>query len=132
MSCIARKTMIVVCGLFVLVVAAGIAFRRSFAFMPFALGALLGTALNILKIILLDRSVQKVIQMDPKDARNHVRSQHFFRLLLTALAFAVAVLLPGSVSIWGVAAGVCTLQVALLFTRRVSRGEEKAKETTES
>jgi len=120
------KRMTVVIGVSLLLpIAASIAYYRSFAFLPFALGALLGAALNILKVILLDHTVKRVIAMGQKNAENYVRFQHFLRFLLTGLLFGASAFLP-FINIWGTAAGICTMQIAVFFAKRSAVGREKA------
>jgi hypothetical protein len=86
-------------------------------FLPFALGALLGVLLNAVKVILLDRTVSKVLGDEKVNAGNFVRWQHFLRFSLTALVFLLAALVP-FISILGTAAGVLTLQAAVFFAKR--------------
>jgi len=109
------------CSLLLLVLAS-IAYYRSLAFAPFALGALLGTSLNVLKVIMLDHTVKKIINIEAKNAGNYVRFQHFLRFLLTGLVFLLAVLFPSFLNIWGVAAGVLTFQIATYFTKSALKG----------
>jgi len=98
-------------------IVASIIYYRSFAFLPFAFGALLGAALNILKVVLLDHTVKRVIAMGNKNAESYVRFQHFLRYLLTGLVFLASALLP-FINIWGTAAGICTMQIAIFFAKR--------------
>jgi len=103
--------------LFFLVVIASVIFYRSLEFLPFALGAVLGVALNIVKIFILDRTTVKVLNMENKRAGSYIRIQHFLRFVLTGLVLLMAALLP-FINVWGAAIGVCTLQVAVFFTKR--------------
>lgn len=120
MSGIAKRMTRVVGVLFLLMVAASAAYYRSLSFLPFALGALLGVALNVGKIVMLDRTVNKAVQMEQKDAGNYVRLQQLLRFVLTGMVFLVAALVP-YISIWGAAAGICTLQVSVFFAKREVR-----------
>jgi len=113
---IAKRMMTVVCILFLLLIAASIVYYRSTAFLPFALGCLLGTALNVVKIILLDRTVGKMVHMAKEDAANYARLQHFVRYLLTGLIFLASALIS-FISIWGTAAGIFTFQIAMYLTK---------------
>ena len=117
LSDIAKKMTLVIVVSLLLPIAASIVYYRSFAFLPFALGVLLGAALNILKVILLDHTVKRVVDKSQKNAENYVRFQHFLRFLLTGLVFVASVFLP-FINIWGTAAGVFTMQIALFFTKR--------------
>ena len=124
LSDIAKRMTAVIGVSLLLPIAASIAYYRSFAFLPFAFGVLLGAALNVLKVVMLDRTVKRVIDMGKKNAENYVRFQHFLRFLLTGLAFLAAAFLP-FINIWGTAAGICTMQIAILFTKRSHDGKKK-------
>jgi len=78
------------------------AYYRSWAFLPFAGGALLGTALGIAKVLLLDHAVKKLAGMEAARAGNYARAQSMLRFLLTALVLA----LPAFSAKWGVPLGV--------------------------
>ena len=117
MSDIAKRMLLVVGALWLLLVGASAAYYRSRDFLPFALGALLGVALNVAKILMLDRVVKNAVRMDEARAGGYIRLQHFLRLMLTGLVFVLAALVP-FISLWGAAAGVLTLQVALFFAKR--------------
>ncbi|MCL2812358.1 MAG: hypothetical protein FWD25_10810 [Clostridia bacterium] len=117
MSDIAKRMLLVVGALWLLLVAASAIYYRSMDFLPFALGALLGVALNVVKILMLDRAVKNAVRMDEVRAGGYIRLQHFLRLMLTGLVFVLAALVP-FISLWGAAAGVLTLQVALFFAKR--------------
>jgi len=98
-----------------------IIFYRSWAFLPFAGGALLGTALNVAKVILLDRTVKKLAGMEAANAGNFARGASLLRFLLTALVLAVPAFanrwgLPIGV-FWGAAACVLTYQLAVYSMR---------------
>jgi len=103
-----------------------VVFYRSWAFLPFAGGALLGTALNIAKTALLDRTVKKLVDMEAAKAGGYTFLQSLLRFLLTALVLAVPAFatrwgVPIGV-FWGAAAGVLVYQLAVysvrLFTKK--------------
>jgi len=59
---------------------------RPFVALPFALGVLITSALNIIRINMLEKTVRKVINMkmgDQEAGRNTVRLQYLFRFFLT-------------------------------------------------
>ena len=69
-----------------ILVAAGAVYYRSFAVIPFALGVLATSGLNILKLRMLERTVQKVIYMeDQETGKNLIRLQYLLRYFLTAV-----------------------------------------------
>jgi len=130
LSDIAKRMMAVMGAMLLLLIAASAVYYRSMAFLPFALGALLGVALNALKVRMLDRAVGKAVDMDGARAGGYIRGQHFLRFLLTGLVFVLAALVP-FISLWGAAAGVLTLQVALFFLKRFPDGKPGANDTAD-
>jgi len=72
-----------------LIIIIGIIYYRSLAAVPFSLGVLATSALNILKVRMLEKTVQKVVDMDDQDAgKNVVRFQYLFRYFLTGVVLA--------------------------------------------
>jgi len=131
LSDIAKRITKIMGVLLLVLIAASALYYRSFAFLPFALGALLGVGVSIAKVWLLDRAVDRVMRMDKKNAGGYVYLQYLLRFLLTGLALLLAVLVP-FLSIWGMAAGVCTLQIATFFTKKSSGAKDGVTGSTES
>jgi len=123
LSDFAKKMMRVIGIIFAILVAASVAYYRSPAFLPFALGALIGVATSIGKVILLDRAVASVVRMDKDRSKNYLLLQHFLRYLLTGVALVISALAP-FINIWGTAAGVLSLQVAVFFGRQTQNVSE--------
>ena len=126
LSDLSKKILFILGALLLLLILASIAYYRSLAFLPFAAGALLGVALNALKVIMLDRAVKKAIAMEKKSAGNYIGVQNIVRLLLTGLVLVLSAVLP-FLNLWGAAAGVFTLQIALFLMKRSLRLEESNK-----
>ena len=107
-----------------------VVFYRSWAFLPFAGGALLGTALNVAKTWMLDRAVKKLAGMDAAKAGGFTFLQSMLRFLLTALVLAVpAYAARWGVPIgvfWGAAAGILTHQIAVYAVRLFTKKEGDA------
>jgi len=125
LSAIAKRVLAVMGAMLLLLIAASAAYYRSLDFLPFALGALLGVALNVVKVLMLDKTVNRAVQMEKARAGNYIRIQLFLRYVLTGLVFLAAALIP-FINIWGAAIGVCTLQIALFFAKRLPDGKEVA------
>lgn len=88
-------------------------YYRSFAFIPFAVGVLMGAGLNIIKVAMLENAVNHAITLEQKEAANYLKAQYFFRFILTGAVLAAAAVIPDKfVSLWGAAAGIVTLQIA--------------------
>jgi len=94
------------------------AYYRSWGFLPFAGGALLGTAVNAAKVFLLERTVNKLAAMESAaKAAGYARIQGLLRFLLTALALAGPAFanrwgLPIAV-FWGAAAAALVYQLTV-------------------
>ncbi len=87
-------------------------YHRSLDFLPFLNGAVIGSAVSITKVILLEHAVNKALKMDQKPAGNYVTLQHVLRLFLSGAAFLIGALVP-QISLWGVVAGILAFQVAV-------------------
>ena len=71
-----------------LIIVIGIIYYRSLVAIPFALGVIITSALNIVKIRMLENTVQKVASMDVEDkdtGKNIVRFQYLFRYFITGV-----------------------------------------------
>ncbi|MCL2548683.1 MAG: hypothetical protein FWE76_05945 [Symbiobacteriaceae bacterium] len=118
LSDIARKTTIALAVLYALVVTGSIVFYRSVEAVPFVLGALLGSGLNVYKVIMIDDATNRIVGMEPLQASNYVRLQYLIRLGLSALVLLAGAFLP-LFSLWGVGAGLLTLQPATYYVNIV-------------
>ena len=112
----AKKMMVVVLALVGLFILASVVYYRSFAFLPFAIGALLGGGLNVLKIILLNRIVEKTVAGNADVTVRSFYAQYFLRLFLTIGVLLAAVWVP-FISLWGAAAGVISFPIAAYSMR---------------
>jgi len=82
------KRMVLIAALIIIV--AGAIFYRSLAALPFALGVLATSGLNIFKLRMLERTVQKVIYMDDQEAgKNVVRLQYLLRYFMTGVVLVI-------------------------------------------
>jgi len=100
--------------------------------LPFALGVIVTSSLNILKIIMLERSIQKTLGMDnPETGKNYIRLQYLFRYFITAVVLVIVGLLhvyidsPRIISIWGALFGLFTMQIALIAVRHTKLIEDE-------
>lgn len=126
------RKMITVIGISVLVlIAAGAAIYRSLEALYFALGVILTSALNVLKVFMLERTVKKAVDMEEAVAgKNYVRLQYLLRYFLTGIVLLAAGLVsvyvkPPFINIWGAVAGVFTLQVAVIAVRSMKLDENQ-------
>jgi len=107
----AKKMMMVVLILVGVFILASAVYYRSFAFLPFAIGAILGGGLNVVKIFLLNSIVEKTVAGDIGVTTRSFYGQYFFRFFLTIAVLALAVWVP-FISLWGAAAGIVTFPIA--------------------
>jgi len=90
----------------------------------FIAGAAMTTALNVLKVIMLERAVNKAVEKETGAAAgNYIRIQYLLRFFLTG-AVLVGCALLNHTMLWGAAAGIFTLQIAALTSRFHTKGEE--------
>lgn len=115
----------VLAGLFVILLVAGLVvilavypFESPFAF---ALGLFLGSALSLWKVVLLERSLLKSVDMG-EGAKNHANLQMMLRYLLTAGVLAVAFFFRHIIGPFGVVAGILSLQITAYVTAFKLRG----------
>ena len=79
---------------------------------PFALGVLLSTGLNIVKLKWLNHAVKTATSLEDKGAAaNYIRLQYIFRFLFTALVLLIAVFVP-FIEFFGAVIGLFTFQAA--------------------
>ena len=121
MSVLTKKMIICICLAALAFIAAGAVYYRSYETLPFALGVALTSALNALKVVMLERAVAKAVDMSDLEAgKNYMRGQYFLRFLFTGLVLAAAAIAPDNiVNIWGAAAGIFTFQIAAIMTKFV-------------
>jgi len=78
------KRMVIVAAL--IIIAAGAVYYRSLAVLPFTLGVIITSCLNILKVRMLEKTVYKVVGMDDQEAgKNVVRFRYLLRYFLTGI-----------------------------------------------
>lgn len=119
-SPLAKRMIITIVGISALFVVASFIYYRSLAFLPFLLGALLGTSVSIWKVFVLERAVDRALGMDKKKAGNYVSLQQLFRLFVTGVVLFTGAVVP-QVSLWGVAAGIIAFQLALYLEQLIYR-----------
>jgi len=122
--------MIIVIAISALVImAGGTAIYRSFEALPFILGALMTSSLNIGKVFLLERTVRKTLDIEnPESGKNYVRLQYLVRYFLTGAillgAGLMATFTPHISVIWGAVAGIFTLQISVIIVRSLKYEDE--------
>ena len=73
-----------------IMIVGGAVYYRSLAAIPFAFGVLATSGLNIFKLRMLERTVQKVIYMEDQEAgKNIVRFQYLLRYFMTGVVLVI-------------------------------------------
>jgi len=118
-----RNMIFFICIAALAFIVGGVIFYRSIHALYFAIGVILTSSLNIGKVFLLQRTVQKTLEKDDiKSGKNYVRVQFLLRYALTTVVLLAAGLIsvyvePPFINIWGAIAGIFTLQISVLIVR---------------
>lgn len=121
---LAKKMILTICIIMLVFMTASVIYYRSLACLPFIYGGLLGCALSVYKVILLEKAVDKALGLEQKTADNYVRLQSLLRFFLSAVVLVAAALIP-SISLWGAVAGVFSFQLSLYVLRFSERFSKK-------
>lgn len=97
-----------------------IVYYRSLACFPFILGVVIGSAVSIIKVLLLERAVDKALSMEQMHAGNYVAIQYMLRLLLSGAVLVLGAVVP-QISLWGVVAGILAFQLATYSLKFASK-----------
>lgn len=95
-------------------------YYRSLDFLPFLFGIILGSSLSISKVFLLEKAVDKALDMDNKRAGNYASLNHMLRLLLSGIVLFIGAIVP-QISLWGVVAGILAFQLSLYSLKNYSK-----------
>ncbi|NLL70363.1 MAG: ATP synthase subunit I [Epulopiscium sp.] len=97
---------------------------------PFWLGLIVGTGFSIIKLYMMERSIQRSIQMDAKRASAYTTFQYIFRYTLTAIVLSIIAITQPTVAIFSAALGMITMKMAVyLYSFQEKR---KTKNNTET
>jgi len=106
-------------------------FHRLFLALPFVVGVLLTTGLNVLKIVMIEGTARKATSFGPDEglaSKNFIRTRYILRFFLTGAVLFVAAITPNTViDLWGAIAGIFTLPLATFIVQFFNPHEEAAK-----
>ena len=111
----ARRMLALIAAQALVIIVLSVVFFRSMEFLPFAYGVLLTCALNCVKVLLIERTVQKTVTMQ-SGGLAFGWGQYMLRFLLTGAVLVLAALSP-YISLWGAVAGIFTFQVSAYMLR---------------
>jgi len=114
---VAKKVIQIVIFLSLIVALGGVVFYRSADAIPFIVGVGMATAINIAKVMMQKKTVERAVTLSSRSAQLHMQSQYFFRLILTAGVLLVAGYMHANfdarhVNLFGVVFGIPTLHIA--------------------
>jgi hypothetical protein len=92
----------------------------------YALGLLLGVAATLLRIVLLERSIGKSLDMEPGRAKLYATAQFLLRYAATGGVLVFAALTPQYMNFFGTAAALASLQLAAYLHNHLWKGENTA------
>jgi len=108
-----KKMLLCIAGLTVLALAAGLAAGVDTP-LKYTLGLLLGAGMSAGKALLLERVLDKSLDMEKKAAENYTRLMFLGRYFLTAILLVIAAVF---LSLWGAVIGLVTLQISAYLVR---------------
>ncbi len=112
LSTLVKRMVFTILIIVFLCILGSVIYYRSLACLPFVFGVLLGAAVSIVKVFLLERTVNKVLAMEKKQAGSYASIQYVLRLLLSGVALFLGAVVP-RISLWGVVAGILAFQLAV-------------------
>ena len=127
LKAIAKKMIIAIVLITFICVLIAFIYYRSLDFLPFLFGALLGAAVSITKVFLLENAVNQALLPGRTNAGLYIVFQNLIRFALTGLALLAGALIP-QLSLWGAVAGIFSYQLAVYIARFTAREDIKITE----
>ncbi len=118
MSKTLKQIIITVAALGVIAFGIGIFFTENVLF--WLIGIAFGTIISIIKVILLEKTLNKAVDMPPEDAKNYTRSRYTLRLVLSVVLIVAAVKIP-YINVIGVIVGLLLVQPAVYIVNFANR-----------
>lgn len=88
-------------------------------------GIAFGTIMTILRMILIERSTKKALDMDKARSTVYFGWTYLIRYIITGVVLVVAALQPDHINIWGVIIGLLLLKPAAYIVKIRERKSEK-------
>lgn len=113
-----KQIIITVAALGVIAFGIGLFFVGSVLY--WLLGIALGTVVSVIKVILLEKTLNKAVDMSPEDAKNYTKSRYTLRLVLSVVLIVVAFKIP-CFDVIGVIVGLLLIQPAVYIVNFINR-----------
>lgn len=110
-----RMILIISIGVIISMLGA-IIYYRSLNCLPFIFGAIVGGAASVINVLMLKRTVERVLDMEQGTVKNYVRLQQFSRLFTIIAALLITVFIP-FFNIWGGVIGVLLFPISTQFLK---------------
>ncbi|NMA83906.1 MAG: hypothetical protein GX962_08590 [Epulopiscium sp.] len=99
---------------------------------PFWLGMITGTICSVVKIYMMEASINKALQMDKKQANLYTNVQYILRYTLTAGVLIVLAITQPPIAILGGTIGLFTMKIAVYIYQFQENKNKKIKKAKES
>lgn len=104
------------------IVALGIGLFFADNILNWIIGIIIGTALSVLKVIMLKKTLDKAVDMSPEDAKNFTRSRYTLRMVLSIAVVVAAFKIP-YVNVVSVIVGLLLVQPAVYIVNFINRNK---------
>lgn len=111
----AKRMLVLIAGQALVILVVSAVYFRKGGFSAFAYGVLLACAVNFARVYLLERTVQKALEMQ-SGGLGFGWGQYMLRFVLTGAVLVLAALSP-HINVWGAIIGVLTFQTAVYMLR---------------
>lgn len=119
-TCKKLSTVIAVLGLIALVVGLFFAGNKIY----WIVGIVLGTVASLIKVYMLERTLDKAVDMDPKNANNYTRANYTMRLVVSVVIVVLACIVE-QINVVGVLIGLLLVQPAAYIANFITANKEK-------
>ena len=119
-TCKKLSTVIAVLGLIALVVGLFFAGNKIY----WIVGIVLGTVASLIKVYMLERTLDKAVDMDPKNANNYTRANYTMRLVVSVVIVVLACIVE-QINVVGVLIGLLLVQPAAYITNFITANKAK-------
>ena len=116
-----NKILLFTCILGLIAFGIGVFFTKDI--LGWALGIIVGTLVSVLKVFLLERTLNKAVDMSPEDAKNYTRSRYTFRMVLRILVLVASIKIH-FIDVIGVIVGLLLVQPAVYIVNFINRGKK--------
>lgn len=121
-TCKRLSAVIAVLGLVALIVGLFFAGNKIY----WIVGIVLGTAVSLVKVYMLEKTLNRAVDMDPKNANNYTRANYTMRLVVSVVIVVLACVVE-QVNVIGVLIGLLLVQPAAYITNFITANKEKIK-----